>query len=56
MIVRLIKPWQFRKVGTVFSDMPDGAANTLIKRGVAEAVVVVKEQPKKMKGIERVRG
>lgn len=38
MIVRLLKPWKFRKVGTVFNDMPDGAANMLIRRGFAEQV------------------
>lgn len=49
MIVRLLKPWKFRKVGHVFNDMPDGAANMLIKRGFAEQVKperkVVKEKP-----------
>lgn len=43
MIVRLLKPWKFRKVGHVFNDMPDGAGNMLIKRGFAE---LVKPEPK----------
>ena len=38
MIVRLLKPWKYRKVGTVLNDMPDGAGNMLIKRGFAEQV------------------
>jgi predicted XRE-type DNA-binding protein len=53
MIVRLLKPWKFWSVGRILSDCPDGAANMLIKRGVAEQVQQVKqEKPKK----ERVRG
>jgi hypothetical protein len=43
MKVRLLKSWRYRKVGTIFSEMPEGAANLLIRRGVAEAV---KEEPK----------
>lgn len=46
MIVRLLKPWKFQKVGRVINDMPDGAANMLIKRGVAEQVKQEKEQPR----------
>lgn len=46
MIVRLLKPWKFWKVGRVLSDCPDGAANMLIKRGVAEQVAK-QEKPKK---------
>ena len=38
MIVRLLKPWKARRVGTILADCPDGAANLLIKRGVAESV------------------
>ena len=35
MYVRLLKHWNGYKPGRVFN-MPDGAANTLLKRGVAE--------------------
>lgn len=52
MIVRLLKPWQFRKVGHVFNDMPDGQANMLIKRGLAEPV---KGEPKPEPKNERKR-
>lgn len=38
MIVRLLKPWKYRKVGTILNDMPDGAANVLIRRRFAEEV------------------
>jgi predicted XRE-type DNA-binding protein len=51
MIVKLLKPWKFWSVGRILSDCPDGAANMLIKRGVAEQVKP-QEKPKK----ERVRG
>lgn len=51
MIVRLLKPWQFRKVGHVFTDMPDGQANALIKRGIAE---VPKPETKPERKRERV--
>ena len=44
MIVRLLKPWQWRKVGTVLSDCPDGVANILIRRGVAEPVKSAKKE------------
>jgi len=48
MIVRLLKPWKFRKVGHILNDMPDGAANVLIKRGFAEPIQPPKEnKPKK---------
>lgn len=55
MIVRLLKPWQFRKVGHVFNDMPDGAAHMLIKRGFAEEVKSETKPPEKKKR-ELVRG
>lgn len=52
MIVRLLQPWKFRKVGSILSDVPDGTANMLIKRGHAEQVKAEKpEQPK----VKRVR-
>jgi hypothetical protein len=51
MIVRLLKPWKARKVGTVLSDCPDGAANVLIKRGFAE---LVKPEPKPERKRDRV--
>lgn len=38
MIVRLLRPWKTRRVGTVFSDMPDGVGNMLVKRGIGEQV------------------
>lgn len=37
MKIRLIKPWQYRKVGTIL-DPPDGVANLLITRRFAVAV------------------
>lgn len=36
MRVRLIKHWKGYKPGRVFCEMGDGAANLLIKRGMAE--------------------
>lgn len=38
MIVRLLKPWKFRKVGTILNEVPDGTANLLIRRGIVEVV------------------
>jgi len=49
MIVRLLKPWKYRKVGQILNDMPDGAANMLIRRGFAEPVQPPKEHPKQKK-------
>lgn len=54
MIVRLLKPWKFRKVGTVLNDVPDGVANTLIKRKVVEQVQHVEQVRHVAK--EQVRG
>jgi hypothetical protein len=36
MHVRLLRHWQGHKPGRVFAEMPDGAANCLIRRGIAE--------------------
>lgn len=44
MIVRLIKPWKYKKPGTILNGMPDGAANVLIHRGVAEEVRQVEKE------------
>ena len=55
MIVRLLKPWKFRKVGHVFNDMPDGAANMLVKRGFAEVVRMEKTEKKKQEKAASVR-
>ena len=55
MIVRLLKPWKFRKVGHVFNDMPDGAANMLVKRGFAEVVKQEKAEKKKQEKVVNVR-
>jgi hypothetical protein len=52
MKVRLLKPWKFRAVGTVLSEVPDGTANLLIRRGI----VVEVKAPKKPERIERARG
>lgn len=52
MMVRLLRPWKTRRVGFVFNDMPDGVANMLIKRNVAEEVKLQPEpqdKPKKDK-------
>lgn len=38
MRIRLLKHWNGRAPGHVFAEMPDGAANTLIRRGMAEEV------------------
>lgn len=43
MIVRLLKAWRYRKPGTILNEVPDGAANLLIKRGIVERVEEVKE-------------
>lgn len=45
MIVRLLKPWKYRKVGTILNDMPDGAANVLIRRKIVEEVKAQPEKP-----------
>lgn len=37
MKVRLVKPWQFRRVGLVM-DLPDGVAEYLILRGTVSRV------------------
>jgi hypothetical protein len=39
MIVRLLKHWNGRKPGHVFSAMAAGAARVLVRRGLAEEVV-----------------
>ena len=56
MIVRLLKPWKARRVGTILADCPDGAANLLIKRGVAESVrpEPLPSEPKPERKRERV--
>ena len=47
MMVRLLKPWKARRVGTILADCPDGVANMIIKRGLAEMVTTeVKSEPK----------
>lgn len=38
MMVRLLKPWKAMRVGKIIADMPDGAGNMLIRRGMAEKV------------------
>lgn len=43
MIVRLLRPWKARRVGTIFTDMSDGVGNFLIKRGIGQEV---KPEPK----------
>lgn len=50
MIVRILKPWKMRKVGTVLNDMPDGTANLLIQRGIVERV---QEQNKDKRSVRR---
>lgn len=52
MKVRLLKPWKYQKVGKILNEMPDGAANMLIKRGFAEQV---KPEVKKQEKPLRVR-
>ena len=48
MMVRLLKSWRYRKVGTVLNEVPDGAANLLIRRGIAEQFQPeVKDEPKR---------
>lgn len=50
MKVRLLKPWKFRTVGSVLNAVPDGTANLLIRRGLAEEV-----KPEKKEKPARVR-
>lgn len=38
MVIRFLQRWRQQKPGTV-TEWPDGAANVLIKRGIAIAVV-----------------
>lgn len=38
MKVRLLKPWKYRKVGTILAEVPDGVANVLIRRKIVEVV------------------
>ena len=45
MFVRLLKHWNGHKPGRVFADMPDGSANALIHRGLAEAVEDTAAEP-----------
>jgi len=44
MIVRLLKPWKYRKVGTILNSVPDGTANLLIRRGIVEVVKPAKPE------------
>lgn len=46
MMVRLLKPWKAMRVGKIIADMPDGAGNMLVKRGMAEQVKPEKKQEK----------
>ena len=55
MIVRLLKPWKGQKVGRILNSVPDGAANLLIKRMIAEEVKPEKAEPqKKVERFKRV--
>lgn len=59
MIVRLLRPWKFWNVGRILAECPDGTANMLIKRGMAERVVQqaqVSQADKERVKRERVRG
>lgn len=38
MQIRLLTMWRLFPVGHVFGGMPDGMANVLIKRGIAEVI------------------
>lgn len=55
MIVRLLKPWKARRVGTILADCPDGAANMLIKRGIAETIRHVAMQSEPQPEVKRER-
>jgi hypothetical protein len=56
MKVRLLKNWRYRKIGTVLNEVPDGAANLLIRRGIAETVEVKPEpKPEPARNAKRVR-
>lgn len=58
MIVRLLKPWKYRKVGTILNDMPDGAANVLIRRKIVEEVKArpeLKPEPKQEPQVPKQR-
>lgn len=46
MIVRLLKPWKGRRVGSILAECPDGVANMLLKRGLVEAVQPPPPEPK----------
>lgn len=51
MRLRLLRPWKYRKVGTILNGVSEGAGNLLIRRGVAEQVKELVEQ--NTKGIQR---
>lgn len=36
MRVRLIKPWNGRRPGTILAEIPDGVGNVLLRRQIAE--------------------
>ena len=45
MFLRLLKPWRYRKVGTIMNGVPDGVGNVLIRRGIGELVKPEQEPP-----------
>lgn len=49
MIVRLLKPWKYKKPGTILNGVPEGAANLLMSRGICEEVKQDKDQAKGIK-------
>ena len=44
MIIRLVKGWNYLRVGHVLPIVPDGLAGVLIARGIAEYVIERNEQ------------
>jgi hypothetical protein len=42
MLIKFLRRWRNKKPGTV-AEWPDGAANALLKRGIAEVVYDVRE-------------
>jgi len=45
MRVQLLRDWRGYKPGKVFTDMPEGSANALIKRGTAREVSAEPPKP-----------
>ena len=53
MRVELIKHWRGHKPGKVFSEMPDGAGNVLVRRGFAREASEAKEQKDRPRRVKR---